>query len=292
MGSLIGGLLARKHAVTLVGRGTHIQAIQQDGLIIRGRTELRIRPRAVQDIAEADPPDVVILTVKSYDTAAALEALRPLAAESVFLSLQNGLGNVEQLTLTAERVLGGVTYHGVTRTGPGEIYHAGVGDTIFGPFQGARLTEVETIATAFRESGIEATVTGNPGGALWNKAVVNACFNPLTGLLRARSGALDQSAILLKCCEMIIDEAVAVAQQRGVHLDRRFLLDRIGEVARATAQNRSSMLQDLENGRRTEIDAINGAIVRMGEETGVECPANRLLALLVKAAEEFPRPAA
>lgn len=289
MGSLIGGFLARKHPVTLVARAAHVQAIRRDGLRIHGHTELCVHPRAVEEVADAEPPEVVIVTVKSYDTQSAVEALRPFWTSSRFLSLQNGLGNVEALARRAERVLGGVTYHGVTSVGPGEVAHAGNGDTVFGPVQGVDHAQGEEIARAFRECGLAATVTDQVEATLWTKAVVNACFNPLTGVLRARSGSLDQVAWLRECSDLIVGEALAVARAYGVALDRDALLERVGMVARATAQNKSSMLQDLEKGRRTEIDAINGAVSRMGAERGVPCPVNRLLTCLVKASEELAR---
>jgi 2-dehydropantoate 2-reductase len=124
---------------------------------------------------------------------------------------------------------------------------------------------------------------------LWTKAVVNACFNPLTGLLRVKSGVLGRSEHLMECCRMIVDEAAAVARADGAELDVDALMERVRTVARNTAENRSSMLQDLEKGGRTEIDAINGWIARLGEEKGIRCPVNRTLALLVKAAEEVGR---
>ncbi len=286
IGSLIGGSLARKHAVTLVGRTAQVAAIRRDGLVIRGLTELRVHPRAVENAASASPPDVVVLAVKSFDTAAAVDAVRPFHRSALFLSLQNGLGNVERVSRHAERVLGGVTYNGVTYGGPGEVYHAGRGDTVLGVVRGAELGEAEAVAAALRECALPTVVTDAVGAALWTKAVVNACFNPLTGLLRVRSGAIDGLAALRECSGMIVDEAVAVAAGEGVELDRAALLDRVREVSRATSENRSSMLQDLEKGRRTEIDAINGAVARLGAEKGIPCPVNRLLTLLVKAAEE------
>lgn len=286
IGSLIGGSLARKHAVALVGRAPGMEAIRRDGLRVEGLTELHVRPEALESVAGAAPPDVVIVTTKSYDTAAAVEALRPFLRTATFLSLQNGLGNVELLSRHADRVVGGITYHGVTPRGPGRIYHAGRGDTVIGAVKGVSREETEGIAEAFRGCGLGVTVTEPIGSALWTKAVVNACFNPLTGLLRVPSGALDRIAPLRECSATIVDEALAVAAAHGVPLERESLLARVGEVSRATATNRSSMLQDLERGRRTEIDAINGAIARLGEEKGIACPANRLLTLLVKAAEE------
>ncbi len=286
MGSLIGGCLARKHAVTLVARRDHVEAVRSRGLRVRGRTELTAHPRAVDDVEDVEAaPDLVILTVKSYDTAAAVEALRPFWDRALFLSLQNGLGNLETVAARAARVLGGITYNGVTFVAPGEVDHAGEGDTVLGPFHGTGEEDAREVAAELEACGLSASVVDPIGPTLWTKAVVNACFNPLTGLLRATSGALDTSPWLQEASALVVAEAVAVAATRGVTLDEVALLERVGEVARATARNRSSMLQDLERGRRTEIDAINGAIARMGEEAGVPCPVNRVLTLLVKEAE-------
>lgn len=146
--------------------------------------------------------------------------------------------------------------------------------------------EAGPVADVLRASGLSVTVTPRIAEALWTKAVVNACFNPLTALLRLPSGALAERPSLEACSRAIVAEAVAVAEAKGVALDGEALLRRVGEVARATARNRSSMLQDLERGRPTEIDAINGAIARMGEEEGLECPVNRILTLMVRAAGE------
>ena len=285
MGSLIGGLLAQKHDVTLVARKAHVEAIRKQGLVIHGRTELRVEPRAVETAADAYRPDVVLLTVKSYDTETAVRELRPFWQTATILSLQNGLGNVEQLACAADRVLGGVTYHGVTFVGPGEVTHAGTGDTVVGPIKGSSPEEAERIRAAFEGCGLAATVTEDIQRVLWTKAVVNACFNPITGLLRVRSGALGRSGELMECCRWVVDEAVAVARGEGIDLAPDALMERVRAVASATAENKSSMLQDLERGRRTEIDAINGWIAQKGAEHGLACPVNRTLTLLVKAAE-------
>jgi 2-dehydropantoate 2-reductase len=285
MGSLIGGLLAQKHDVTLVGRKAHVEAIRKHGLVIHGRTEARVGPRAVETAREAYRPDVVIVTVKSYDTEAAAEELRPFRESAVILSLQNGLGNVEQLAARSERVLGGVTYHGVTFVGPGEVSHAGTGDTVIGPIKGTTLEDAEWIRAAFDGCGLATTVAEDIQEVLWTKAVVNACFNPITGLLRVKSGVIGRSGQLMECCNSIVEEALGVARAEGIQLEREALMQRVRDVSSATAENRSSMLQDLERGRRTEIDAINGWIAHMGAEHGVACPVNRTLTLLVKAAE-------
>jgi 2-dehydropantoate 2-reductase len=287
MGSFFGAALSTRHDVTLVGRAPHIDAIRKGGLVVEGKTELHVHPRAVPDLTDVAPPDVVILTVKSYDTASAVEALRPFWKASSFLSLQNGLGNVELLAERSARVLGGVTYHGVTFLGPGTVKHAGSGDIWVGPFRGTSLEDAERIAAAFGESGLNASATESIAAVLWEKAVVNACFNPLTGLLHAYSGALVASDSLMECSALVIQEAVAVARAHGVALDRDRLIDRVRAVSSATSRNRSSMLQDMAKGRRTEIEAINGAIHRMGGQRGIECPVNRLLTLLVTASGEL-----
>jgi 2-dehydropantoate 2-reductase len=287
MGSLFGAALTPHHDVTLVGRAPHVDRVRRDGLVVEGETELRVRPRAVVDVADAEPPDVVILTVKSYDTASAVEALRPFWTSAAFLSLQNGLGNVELLAERAARVLGGVTYHGVTFLGPGSVRHAGRGDTLLGPVQGTSLGDAEEIAAALRQGGLSASATEGIATVLWEKAIVNACFNPLTGLLHAYSGALAATEPLMECSAMVIREAVAVARAHGVALDPDRLMERVRAVSNATARNRSSMLQDMTKGRRTEIDAINGAIHRMGLQRRIECPVNRVLALLVTASGQL-----
>lgn len=287
MGSLIGATLARRHDVTLVGRGPHVHAVRERGLVVQGQTQLHERPRALEDAAQADSPDVVIVTVKSYDTVPAVEALRCFWTESAFLSLQNGLGNVEALAERAPRVFGGVTYHGVTFLEPGRVEHAGSGDTVLGPYQGTSLVEADRIAAAFQECGLAAITTEGIRTVIWEKAVVNACFNPLTGLLHARSGVLASSEHLLECCELVVKEAVAVASAHGIALEPDRLMNRVRAVSSATSRNKSSMVQDMERGRRTEIDAINGAIHRLGRERGIDCPANHVLTLLVKAAGEL-----
>jgi 2-dehydropantoate 2-reductase len=287
MGSLIGGLLAQKHDVTLVARKAHVEAIRKSGLVIHGRTEMRVGPRAVEAASEAYRPDVVIVTVKSYDTEAAAQELRPFWNTAAILSLQNGLGNVEQLAAKAERVLGGVTYHGVTFVGPGEVNHAGTGDTVIGPIKGASVEDAERIRSAFTGCGLATTVTEDIQEVLWTKAVVNACFNPITGLLRVKSGVIGRSGQLMECCNSVVEEAVGVARAEGIQLRSEALMERVRAVSSATAENKSSMLQDLERGRRTEIDAINGWIAHIGTEHGVSCPVNRTLTLLVKAAERI-----
>lgn len=285
LGSLVGGLLARRHDVVLVARRDHVEAIRRHGLRITGKTEVVVRPRAIEDITGLEPPDVVLLTVKAYDTTGAMEALAPFYHTSTFLSLQNGLGNEDIIASMAAKVLGGVTTQGVTFIRPGVVRHAGVGETRIGPYSGATEEEATRVVEAFREAGMSCSLATDIRRELWLKVLVNACINPLTALLRVKNGYLRESDALGGVVRTVVEEGVSVAEAYDIHLNREEVLDRVWSVVKATADNRSSMLQDLERGRRTEVEAINGAIVRLGRQKGLECEVNALLTSLVKAAE-------
>lgn len=134
MGSFFGGLLAARHEVTLVGREHHIDAIRGKGLCITGKTSRIAKPRAATRIPRDAKADVVIVSTKAYDTEAAMHQLAPLAANSLFLTVQNGFDNGDVIARTARRVVVGTTAHGVTSLEPGEIRHAGIGETVIGPW--------------------------------------------------------------------------------------------------------------------------------------------------------------
>lgn len=289
MGSLVGGLLSQRHETVLVGRREHVVAIRKQGLRIRGETELVAHPEATETLGRNGNLDVVILAVKAYDTLPAVEALEPLWDRSLFLSLQNGLGNEEVLAAHASRVLGGVTTQGVTFVKPGEVYHAGAGETLIGPFEGASPEDADEVVAAFNESGLPSHLSENIRSELWLKAIVNACINPLTALLRVPNGYVLETASTREVVRAIIEEGVHVASRLGPNLDEGLVYDRVASVVRGTATNRSSMLQDLERGRRTEIEAINGAIARLGDEVDRPAPTNALLTRLIKAAEVAAR---
>ncbi|MFQ5552478.1 MAG: ketopantoate reductase family protein [Thermoplasmata archaeon] len=289
MGSLVGGLLSKRHETVLVGRKPHIKAIRDQGLRISGKTDLLARPEAVETLPPEADPDVVIVAVKAYDTWEAAEALKPLTQRASFLSLQNGLGNEETLAAAGAGVLGGVTNQGITFLGPGEIQHAGSGDTYIGPFAGVGKEEAVQVVEAFNESGLPSHVVDDIRRELWLKAVVNACINPLTALLRVDNGYVLETRATEQIVRDVIQEGVEVAARYDIDLVAEDVFDRVASVVRGTAENRSSMRQDLERGRRTEIDAINGAIARLGRDVGKPVSTNALLTRLVHAAEAAPR---
>lgn len=284
LGSLFGGLLATKHHVTLVGRKRHVEAIRRHGLQITGRSEVISRPEAVEDVGEASFPQLVLLATKTHDTASALEALRPFWRTATFVSFQSGLEKEELLALRAKKVLAGVTYQRATLLAPGRVFQAADGETLLGPYQAISGQEASSVASAFREAGIPADAVEDMKSELWLATLVSACINPLTALLRIPSGKLCTLHSLREAMRGILEEGLRVAAARGVKLDAEDALKRVCGVAEAAGERKSEMLYDLERGRRTEVDALNGALVEMGRRRGIDCPINRLVTLLVKAA--------
>ena len=291
MGSLFGGLLAEAgEDVILVDIWEeHVKAINERGLHIRGVSGDRIiRVRATTKHAEVGPVDLVLFQVKSYATEKAIrDALPMIADHTVVLTLQNGLGNVEKIAevIGRERVLAGTTAHGATVLGPGEIYHAGKGPTVIGEIDGRITERVKRIAEVFNRAGIETEVTDNVLGAIWTKMLANVAINALTAITGLYNGELleleETKTVMLKA----VEEAVAVARAKGIKLLVEDPFEFVIKVAKATATNKSSMLQDVERGRRTEIDAINGMIVRYGRELGIPTPVNETLVAAVKGIE-------
>ncbi len=285
MGSFFGGLLSSRHDVLLIGRRAHVDAVRRHGLTIRGKTVRLARPRAATQVPRGERPQLVLVATKAYDTAAAMVSLRRFAGTATFLTLQNGLDNPEVIARAAARVVAGTTAHGVTFVRPGEIRHAGIGDTVIGSWRGVSPKDVILIRDVFEESGIATRVTADVRSELWAKLIVNAAINPLAALTGLANGALARDRDLLRLLQDVGRETAIVAAAAGATVNAEEAIRRIALVARRTAANRSSMLQDLDRGRRTEVDAITGAILRTAEGLGRDAPLNRALYALVKARE-------
>jgi 2-dehydropantoate 2-reductase len=295
MGSLFGGLLAEAgEDVTLIEVWKeHVDALNARGLRITGISgERTIEVNSTTDPGKVGPVDLVIIFVKSYDTAeAARDALPMVSDETVFLSLQNGLGNIDKIAEAAgrKRIIRGVTAQGSTMMGPGEIYHAGQGLTVIGEPDETSTERVERIAKAFKHAGIHTKISSNIMGALWSKVLVNVGINPLTALTGLRNGELLDHPEIRQVMRRAVEEATMVAQSLGIEMEFDNPVEKVYEVAEATAANRSSMLQDVERGRKTEIDALNGAIVELGRLIGVDTPVNYTLVTAVKGLESVRR---
>lgn len=285
IGSLFGGLLSIRQDVLLVGRREHMEAVRRHGLRISGKSTLLSRPRAATKIPTSARPDLVLVATKAYDTQNAMLQLKRFARSATFLTLQNGLDNPDLIARTASRVIAGTTAQGVTLDGPGEVRHAGIGDTVVGAWKGVEREEVVRVRDVFEEAGVHTRISDDVRCDLWSKLVVNASINPLAALAGVPNGRLVVDRNLLTLVESVCREATTVANADGIPLEGRDMLRITRLVARRTGGNRSSMLQDLDHRKRTEIEAITGAVLRTAQRTSVDAPLCRALYALVKARE-------
>jgi len=288
LGGVIGFYLSAVADVVLVDPWTeHVAVMAAHGLRCEREGVEAARPvRAVSDPALAGPVEAALVLVKSRQTPwAATVARTVLAGAGVAYTLQNGLGNREILVeaLGEERVGQGVTALGGTLLGPGRVRHAGQGPTLFGAAPDRAMAVA--LADLFTRAGLPAEVREDVAGLVWGKLIVNAGINALTALLRVPNGALVEALAARELLAAAAREAAEVAAALGVHLPYADPVEHALDVARATAANRSSTLQDVLRGAPTEIDAINGAVAREGARLGVPTPINALLAGLVAALE-------
>jgi 2-dehydropantoate 2-reductase len=291
IGSLFGGLLAKAgNMVSFVGRKPHIDEIHQKGLLIEGISgEHHIKLKVTTDASKLQAPDLIILTVKAYATAQAVQDVKPLFKDhTYFLCLQNGLGteDVASSILGQDRILRGTTSEGVLFLEPGKIRHTGHGDTIIGssnPADSGILTQIEQ---EFQKAGFKTTIASNIKRVVWEKIFVNVAINPFGALTGLRNGELLTIPEIKEAMKAAVLEGVTVTEKLGVQLSEQSPVERAFEVARKTAQNKNSMLQDIEKQKKTEIDFINGALVRYGETVGISCPINAVLTALIKGLEK------
>ena len=290
MACLFGARLSPFTPVAMLGTWPEgLTALRADGIRLEEDGVTRTAPvRATSNPAECSGARYALVLVKSWQTARAARQLQEcLAADGVVLTLQNGLGNRERLeqALGPERVAQGVTTCGVTLLGPAHARLGGEGLTHFAPHP-----RLAPLIDLFRQAGFVVEEVRNVEGLAWGKVVVNAAINPITALLRVPNGELLSPARsgAWRLAAEAAAEAAAVARSRGVRLPFNATEAYVADVARKTAANRSSMLQDVERGRPTEIDAICGAIVDEGERMGVAAPINRVLWDLVRSLAPQP----
>ena len=274
LGTLLGALLAHSGVdVHLVGRDRIVREFQ-DGVNVEGVESFVAHPSLSTEPRDAE---VTLVTVKSYDTGDAADALR--GKSDVVVSLQNGMGNEEVLDEMLEAtVLGGTTTYGANlRIDDERVEYTGHGEVVVGDYRGGASRAAEEVADILC-AGLNARATDELDVALWEKLAVNCAINPVTALTRLTNGeaAASASGVMRAAAK----EVERVADEQGVSLEGT--PDRAVEVAHATAQNESSTLQDVRAGRRTEIDALNGFVVERARETDIYVPTNETLYSLVK----------
>jgi len=285
IGSLFGALLGKHNTVVLVGRVPHITSIQQKGLIINGKTRLKRTVPAVESTKEIPfLPDLILLTVKSYDTETASSQLLPLLHDqTMIVSLQNGLDNIQKIEKIIEKkhILAGVTTHGALFLKPGIITHTGKGKTILGELDGLYSERLKTLVTVFNKAGIETQMSTDIEREIWRKAIINSSINPLTGFLGCKNGLLLENPLLENIVESVCTESSVIASSYGIRVSAVEMIEKTKEVIQNTAQNYSSMLQSIQQEKKTEIDSINGVLLRFGTKQKNDTSFNRILFELI-----------
>jgi 2-dehydropantoate 2-reductase len=300
MGSVIGGLLAKSgNDVSLVDVWREaVEAINERGLRIddkAGNSET-LRIHATTDAGEIGVVDLLLVFVKCYHTEAAVrQALPVIGPNATVLSLQNGWGNGPRIgaIVGKERLLLGVCYHSATVAGPGHVQHVGRGITFMGEPDGRMSDRLRQIAGTFNRAGIEVNPTSEVLKEIWSKLALNVCTLPTSALLHFCSPQLVEHSSMLNLMQSLLREVIAVAQAQDIPLNFDERWEAITGLLKRCAPNaKSSMLQDVERTRRTEIDVINGAVVEAGQRLGIPTPHNDAMFWLVKSLEETFEPAA
>jgi 2-dehydropantoate 2-reductase len=283
VGCYYGGMLARAgHDVVLIGRPQHVEAIERQGLRLETQTfDERIRVSASTEASAVLGAQLVLFCVKSTDTESGAAAIKPyLAPDALVLSLQNGVENADRLRAMLPReVAAAVVYIGTEMAGPGHVRHHGRGELVIEPSMAS-----DDVARALIAAGVPTDISGNVRGALWAKLVLNCAYNALSAITQLPYGRLVKGEGIIAVMRDIVDECVAVANADGVTLPGD-VDAAVRKIAETMAGQYASTAQDLARGRRSEIDHLNGLIVRRGEALGVATPANRLLHAIVKLIE-------
>jgi len=295
VGCYFGGMLARAGApVTLIGRPLHVGAVARHGLFIDGLHFQKYIPvSASTEISAANDAEVVLFCVKTLNTEEAAKSLVPhLAPNAALISLQNGVDNVERIRAAAKiDAYAAVVYVAAAMTAPGRVKHSGRGDLILGDLPGraqndAGRRQVERIASLFERAGVPCRVSSNVEGELWLKMIINCAYNAISALGRAQYHRVGGNRWTRELMIMVTKEALEVARAAGVQLPDVDMVETVLKISESMANATSSTAQDLARGKPTEIDSLNGYLVRRGAEVGVPTPINQTLHALVKLLEE------
>ena len=283
VGCYYGGMLARAgHEVVLTGRPAHVDAMRRDGLLLDTQTfQQRVPVQASTEASAVQGADLVMFCVKSTDTESAGAQMAPhLAPGAIVLSMQNGVDNAERLqALLQQDVMAAVVYVATEMPGPGHVKHHGRGELVIGPGAAS-----ESIVSQFGEAGIPVQVSDNVMGALWAKLILNCAYNAMSAIAQVPYGKLVRSEGVEAVMRDVVQECLAIARACGVHVPGD-AWQAVERIAQTMPNQYSSTAQDLARGKPSEIDHINGHVLRKGRELGIATPANLVLHTLVKLVE-------
>jgi 2-dehydropantoate 2-reductase len=296
VGCYFGGMLARAGApVTLIGRASHVDAINRNGLFIDSvHFKESISVSASTEFEAVRDAKLVLFSVKTVDTERTAKLLSPfLAPETIVVSLQNGVDNVERINFAAGiQSIPAVVYIAVAMTGLGRIRHSGRGDLIIGnpsPNRDLMQRQLAEVAATFARAGVPCRISEDITTDLWEKLIMNCAYNAISALARTKYGRIAQDADSIEVIKQVVGEAVAVGNAAEVPLSAAAMIAaalKLGSEAMPEAV--SSTAQDIARGKPTEIDSLNGFLVRKGAEMGVPTPVNQTLHSLVKLLEQGP----
>ena len=287
MGSLFGALLAESgEDVRLYDIWEeHVKAINEKGLGIELDDKTRsVSVNATTDKGQIGKTDLAIIFVKSTQTGdAARTASEFMDTNGYVLTLQNGMGNADIIgeVIEPDRIIAGTTSHGATILRPGSIRHAGTGPTVIGMWSGIQKTGTQKIADVFNKAGIVTKTVDDVRNVIWAKLLVNVGINAITALTEIKNGQVLDLSVTKELSSAAVKEAMEVARAQGVKVADN-TVEHVFQVAKATSANRSSMGQDVDNKRQTEISAINGAVVKEALKLGINVPVNQTLTALVE----------
>lgn len=283
IGSLFGGLLKKGGAdVLLIGRQNHVEAIRKNGLFISGIDEFNIRIDASSNPLDAKGSDIFVITTKAYDTRKALLDIMPILNENaVVMSLQNGAGNIEEISRLVEKqnIVGAVTSMGAFLEKPGKVQFRGKGNTIIGALSKENKNAKE-IVNIFNGARIKAQFTNDIKSEIWSKVIINTAINALASIFDAENGILlDEN--LIEIVKEITTEGKKILQKDGVNIPED-IFEKTVDVIKNTSNNINSTLSDLRKGNRTEIDYISGKVIELGDKLSLPVPYNKSLLNMIK----------
>ena len=292
MGGVFGSLLVQAgfDVIFLDIWQEHIEKIQKEGLRVRdAQGEHLIPVKAYSSPVGLGPVDLVFLMVKAYDTEVALPQWKALFGEkTLVLTMQNGLGNVERIArhIPMERIIPGVTSRGAYVIGPGAVNNSGHAETVLGVVHPSQRQDSQRLAQMFSQAGVAVKFDEDLDSLVWGKLIMNVAINPVGALTGMRNGEAVSYPPALRLQELAMKEGMAVGRAKGITFRYDDPVKKLKEIVSGAPMNRCSMLQDLDRGKRTEIDYINGAVVKLGEELKIATPINEALTLLVKSREK------
>lgn len=286
IGSFFGGMLSFENKVCLVARKSHVDSIKNDGLKITGKTNFVAKVDAVDSAKKLDfIPDLIVFTVKSFDTIDGVKQIRSIMDENtLFLSIQNGLDNIKKISeyVGNDDIASCVTTNGVIFQNPGVIEHTGVGDTFLGMLNKKNDPRLLNVLKLLNQAGINSDLSNDIQKDIWIKGIINSCINPVTAFFDCKNGYILKNPVLSRILNKICEESTVVAKSNGIDVTFEEMLQKTKNVIKCTEENFSSMLQSVKKNKRTEIDSINGEIVRIGLENEKDVFINQVLVYLIK----------